>query len=91
MLEEETVSQYYRMMNKIFDGNVLDEMYMDSLIMKPVGNPPLLTTNKEVIAEFISLLHFVKSLNNRNLFFETKLKQQAAETIEILKRAYHLK
>ena len=66
-------------------------MYMDSLIIKPVGDPPLLTNNKEVIAEFISLLHFVKSLNNRNNFFEQKLKIQAVNTIQILKKEYHLK
>jgi hypothetical protein len=68
----------------------MDEIYGDSLLRKPVGNPPLLTNDKKTIGQLVSELHFVKSLNNRNIFFENKLKKQAVNTISILKNEYHL-
>ena len=90
-LEQEVVKDHFRRMESLFDGNVLDQMYGDTILIVPEGNPPLLTTDKKLINEFVSHLHFLKSLNSRNLFFEGNLKQQAAATIEILKKEYRLK
>jgi len=90
-LEQNNVQDYFRLMTHIFAGSVMDEIYGDSTLLIPKGNPPLLTNDRKVIDEFLSNLHFVKSINNRNIYFETRLKQQAAETIEILKKAYRLK
>lgn len=87
-LEGEAVVNYIHMMNSIFDGNVLDEMYGDSLLSKPNGNPPFLTNDKQKFNELITQLHFIKSLNNRNIYFENKLKMQAASTIQVLKNEY---
>ena|SRR5688572_12149858 len=89
-LEEQGVTRFLDLMTGIFNGHVLDEMYGDSIINMPIGNPSLLTNEKRYIDELISQLHFVKSLNNRNTFFENKLKIQAANTIHILKKEYHL-
>jgi hypothetical protein len=89
-LEQESVNDHFRLMTHIFAGKVLDEIYGDSILLIPDGNPPLLTGERKILDQFASHLHFVKSLNNRNHFFEMKLKQQAAETIEILKREYRL-
>jgi hypothetical protein len=90
-LEQEAVNHHFRLMTSIFAGDVLDEIYGDSTLIMPNGNPPLLTNDRKILDQFLSHLHFVKSLNNRNLFFETKLKQQATKTIEILKAGYYLK
>ncbi|HET6768352.1 MAG TPA: hypothetical protein VFH08_13170, partial [Chitinophagaceae bacterium] len=90
-LEQEVVKDHFRLMEPLFSGSVLDEIYGDSLLTIPKGNPPLLQDDRKLLKEFVSHLHFLKSLNNRNLFFEIKLKQQAAQTIEILKKQYHLK
>ena len=90
-LENQQVNEFTSLMTSIFDGNVMDEMYGDSLLQKPAGNPPLLTNDKKAIARLVSELHFVKSLNNRNIYFENKLKQQAANTINVLQNEYHLK
>ena len=89
-LEQEVVSRFLNMMTSIFNGNVMDQMYGDSLFTKPDGNPSLLTNDKRLINELVSQLHFVKSVNNRNSYFENMLKQRAINTIEILKKEYHL-
>ncbi len=89
-LEEEAVTRFLNLMTGIFNGYILDEMYGDSIINKPIGNPSLLTNERRYIDQLTSHLHFVKSSNNRNTFFENKLKIQAANTIHILKKEYHL-
>ena len=89
-LEAQDLDQFQNMMTTVFDGNVLDEMYGDSLISKPAGNPPLITNENKQINSFVTRLHFVKSLNRRNIYFENKLKLQAMATIDILKKEYHL-
>ena len=90
-LEQDEVLEYFKRMPVFFDGNVLDEMYGDTTLTKPKGNPPLLNNDKKSIQQLISFLHTLKALNKRNLYFESKLKQQAAGTIEILKKEYHFK
>jgi hypothetical protein len=89
-LEDETVVHYIHLINFIFDGNVMDEMYQDSLLVKPRGNPPFLTNDRQKFNELISQVHQVKSLNSRNLYFENKLKIQAMRAMRILKREYQL-
>jgi hypothetical protein len=89
-LEENRVTEFMKKVTTVFDGNVLDEMYGDSLIIIPQGNPPFITNDKQKFSELVSQLHFVKSLNNRNIYFENKLKAKAAETIAVLKKEYHL-
>ena len=90
-LEQDAVKEHFHLMTSIFAGYILDEIYGDSTLVIPNGNPPLLSNDRKILEQFLSHLHFVKSLNKRNLFFETKLKQQASETIEILKKEYPLK
>ncbi len=75
---------------KILDGRVLDQIYGDSLINMPQGNPPLLTNDKVTLNGIVTELHFVKSVNKRSIYFEKKLKAQAEHTIEFLKKEYHL-
>ena len=89
-LEQDRLTGFQNLMVLIFNGNVLDEMYGDSLISKPTGNPGLISNEKQLIDQLASQLHFVKSLNNRNTYFENKLKLLAISTIEILKKEYHL-
>ena len=89
-LEQDRLTGFQNFMVLIFNGNVLDEIYGDSLISKPTGNPGLITNEKRLIDQLASQLHFVKSLNNRNTYFENKLKLLAITTIEILKKEYHL-
>ena len=90
-LEQEVVSRFLNMMTPLFNGNVMDQMYGDSLFSKPNGNPALLTNEKRLVNELASQLHFVKAVNNRNAYFENMLKQRAVNTIEILKKEYYLK
>ena len=90
LLEQEVVTRFLNMMTPLFNGHVLDDMYGDLLFIKPNGNPALLTNEKRLINELASQLHFVKSVNNRNSYFENKLKSQATSTIHILKKEYHL-
>ena len=89
-LEQDRLTGFQNLMVMIFKGNVLDEMYGDSLISKPTGNPGLISNEKRLIDQLASQLHSVKSLNNRNTYFENKLKLLAITTIEILKKEYHL-
>ena len=90
-LEANNTDDFTALMNNIFDGNVLDEMYGDSLLNKPTGNPRFLTNDKQKFSELITQLHWIKSLNSRNTYFESKLKIQAVNTIQVLKKEYHLK
>jgi len=89
-LEQEVVSRFLNMMTPVFSGTVMDQMYGDSLFSIPNGNPALLINEKRMIEELVSQLHFVKSVNNRNSYFENMLKQRAVNTIKILKKEYHL-
>ena len=90
-LEANNTDDFSALMNNIFDGNVLDEMYGDSLLSKPAGNPLFLTNDKQKFRELIVQLHWIKSLNSRNTYFEHKLKMQAINAIQVLKKEYHLK
>jgi hypothetical protein len=90
-LESNNIDEFTGMMNQVFDGNVMDEMYGDSLLAKPNGNPVFLTNDKQKFNELIAQLHWIKSLNSRNIYFEHKLKLQAVNTMQVLKKEYNLK
>jgi len=88
--EESLVLISYQSINKLFDNQILESMLNGLSFHRPVGNPQLLTYDKNVINEFCNQIHFRK---NANLYFITvgeKLLYEAKKTLALIKDEYHL-
>ncbi len=88
--EELLVEIIYPSLNKLFDAKVFESMLNGLSFKPPSGNPKLLTYDKAMINEFSNQLHFLK---NSNFYFITvakKLLLIAHQTLDLLKKEYHL-
>ena len=73
----------------VFETIVNDET--KNIIIKPIGNPALISYDKSAIERLSSILHYMKS--SRLVLYDRYiiLKKKATELIELLKKEYHLK
>ena len=86
--------EYRNLAFALFDPMILETMVNDSTdneIIKPTGNPSLLTYNRAPVLKVLSILHYMQG--SRRVFSQiySALKQRAAELIEFLKKDYQLK
>jgi hypothetical protein len=58
---------------------------------RPPGNPQLMKKDQVTILKFIGKLHFLKSANSYLLLNYKKSQQTAQQTLDIIKKEYHLK
>ena len=87
--EEYLVRRLFDQINVIFDPKVFDEMNVyDIEFVYPSGNPKINTKNKEVINNFLSNLHYVKTVNVGQLGHFKKHQKRAKEILELLKKEY---
>ena len=89
--EFEELSVMYPLLAKLYDANILETMIHGMDINRPVGNPPLRTTDKNLILDLTYYLHQYKTTS---IVIITRLKsilQAATETIQFLQKEYHLK
>ena len=87
---QQALSEYE---GKIFNGNIYQQM-VDSKtfnISPPSGNPALITTDSEIINEFIVKAHYVKSIMLYAINFAKQRKAEAIQLIQFLQNEYHLK
>ena len=87
--EEYLVRRLFDQINVIFDPKVFDEMNVyDIEFVYPSGNPKINTKNREVINNFLSNLHYVKTVNVGQLGLFKKHQERAKEILELLKKEY---
>ena len=91
---QERVIEFIISGRPVFDPLVFESMVNDQTendIIKPLGNPLLLTYEKSRILNLISIIHNLKSGNRVMQKNYIDLKLQAAELIGFLKSEYHIK
>ncbi len=71
----------------VFDGLVLS----DNSIMKPEGNPPLLTYEKKTLLQMAGFISYAKNSRLALAKAEIEMKEAAEDLIILLKNEYHLK
>ena len=89
-LSKEYRSITYTLFNTVvFETMVNDET--KNIIIKPVGNPSLISYDKSAIEKLSSLTHYMKA--SRLVLYDRYiiLRKKATELIELLKKEYHLK
>jgi hypothetical protein len=85
------LTQIYPLLAKLFDGNVLETMISGMEINRPTDNPPLRSTDKNLILDLIYFLHQYKTTSIVIITRLQSLKKAATETIQFLQREYDLK
>ena len=87
--EEYLVRRLFDQINVIFDPKVFDEMNVyDIEFVYPSGNPKINSKNREVINNFFSNLHYVKTVNVGQLGLFKKHQKRGKEILELLKKEY---
>ena len=87
--EEYLVWRLFDQINVIFDPKVFDEMNVyDIEFVYPSGNPKINSKNREVINNFLSNLHYVKTVNVGQLGLFKKHQKRGKEILELLKKEY---
>ena len=87
--EEYLVRRLFDQINVIFDPKVFDEMNVyDIEFVYPSGNPKINSKNREVINNFLSNLHYVKTVNVVQLGLFKKHQKRGKEILELLKKEY---
>ncbi len=78
---------------KIFDGSVFQNMLgINNFEFKePAGSPALLTTDKNLINDFITRAHYLGSANVYSLVYARRQKLAAISLINYLMNEYHMK
>src|SRR6185503_15875297 len=62
--EESLVLRIFDLLDQFFDPAVFDQMNLyDIEFTRPAGNPRLLTKDKKLIMEFLSEIHYLKTVN----------------------------
>ena len=87
--EEYLVRRLFDQINVIFDPKVFDEMNVyDIEFVYPSGNLKINSKNREVINNFLSNLHYVKTVNVGQLGLFKKHQKRGKEILELLKKEY---
>ena len=88
--EEALIILMYPSLSKLFDNQVFESMVNGLTFKHPTGNPHLLSTDKAALNEFCNQIHFAKNSNYYFITTSKSLRSNALNTLEILKREYHL-
>jgi len=88
--QENEITEIRPMMGKLMDANILETMVYGDVVRPPSGNPPLRTTDKEFILDFIYAVHQLKGSDALNAVRLQRLKERAIGIILFLKKEYHL-
>lgn len=89
--EDLLIQRIFNSINKLFDPEVFDKMNLyDIEFTRPSGNPKLLTRDKEVIRNFLSDLHYLKTVNVGQIGWFKRQRDKARTTMVFLQKEYHL-
>ena len=78
------------LMGKLFNANVFETMITEQIVHPPDGNPALRSINHDLILDFIYDVHQLKTSDVYLVSSLKDLKQRATNTIQSLKKDYHL-
>jgi hypothetical protein len=88
--EESLVLILYQSINKMFDSKVFESMLSGLSFNRPQNNPQLLTYDKSTLNEFCNRVHFRKNSNFYFIQVAGKLLTEAHQTLDLIKREYHM-
>jgi hypothetical protein len=87
--EEVLVQRIFNSLNLLFDPEVFDKMNIyDIEFVRPPGSPKLLTKEKAVIRNFLSDVHYLKTVNIGQIGWFKKQRQKARMIVEYLQKEY---
>ena len=90
--EDLLVQRIFSLIDELFDPVVYDQMNLYDIEFKePPGNPKLLTKDKKILRQFMSELHYLKTVNFGQIGWFQRQKQRAIITLAFLQKEYHLK
>jgi hypothetical protein len=90
--EDQLIQRIFNSLNKLFDSEVFDKMNLyDIEFTRPAGNPKLMTHDKEVIRNFLSDIHYLKTVNIGQIGWFQKQRKRAETTLVFLEDEYHLR
>ena len=90
--EEFLVQRIFNSLNKLFDPAVFDQLITyDIEFVRPVGHPKLLTKDQAVIQNFISDIHYIKTVNIAQVGWFKRQVERARTTLTFMQKEYHLK
>jgi len=84
------VTALYPLLAKLFDGQVLETMINGMEINRPSGNPPLRTTNKDVILDITYFLHQYKTSSIVIITRLQTVRDVAIKTMQFFQKEYNL-
>lgn len=90
--EEQLIQRIFNFMDELFDPVVFDKMNLYDIEFKePPGNPKLLTKDIKILRQFMSELHYLKTVNFGQIGWFKNQKARAVTTLDFIQREYHLK
>jgi hypothetical protein len=89
--EFDELSLMYPLLARLFDGNILETMIQGMEINRPLSNPRLRTTDKNLLLDLTYYLHQYKTTSVVIIARLNSLMLSATETIQFLQKEYDLK
>ncbi len=91
MRVNEDIQNLLPFLSKLFNASVFDTMVnSENEIHKPIGNPPMRSSDPDLINEFSYYIHLRKTTTNAEIKSLQRIQKRAANTLEFLKKKYHL-
>jgi hypothetical protein len=89
--EDQLVLRLFPFMDELFDPVVYDQMNLYDIEFKePPGNPKLLTKDKKILQQFMSEIHYLKTVNFGQIGWFKRQKARAETTLVFIQKEYHL-
>ncbi len=89
--ETDEIKNLLPLLSKLFNASVFDTMVdSENRIQKPSGNPPMRSSDPDLINEFSYYIHLRKSTTNAGMISLQRIQKRAANILEFLKKKYHL-
>ncbi len=89
--ESDEIKNLLPLLSKLFNASVFDAMVnSENRIQKPSGNPQMHSSDPDLINEFSYYIHLRKSTTNAEIRSLQRIQKRAANTLEFLKKKYHL-
>src|ERR1051325_659460 len=83
--EDMLVQRIFSLIDELFDPVVYDQMNVYDIEFKaPEGNPKLMTKDKKILRQFMSELHYLKTVNFGQIGWYKRLKARAQITLAYL-------
>jgi hypothetical protein len=91
-IEHSETDEYRVLVTEIFHPQVFSSMITtDNKILRPMGNPPLLTYDSKTLIKLAGLISYITNTKLGLLKAQAEMKQAAIELIELVKREYSIK